>query len=84
VLRYARTVTVRDLFLQQIPTLSEADAAVLLALVQRLRAHPEAREAAPATEGAEATRPNMAPMAGSIRFLGDVESPIGEAWEADS
>jgi hypothetical protein len=74
-------VTVRDLLLQQIPTLSEADAAVLLALVQRLRAH---REAAPATEATEATRPNMAPMAGSIRFLGDVESPIGEAWEADS
>ena len=83
-MRYALPVTSRDLLIQQIPSLSEADAAVLLALVQRLRARaePPAASSSPAAPGREA-RPNNAPLAGSIRFMGDVESPIDEPWDAD-
>ena len=78
-------MTSRALLIEQIADLSETDVAVLLALVRRLheRAPPAGATMGPAPQG-EATRPNTAPLAGSIRFVGDIESPIDERWDAES
>lgn len=78
-------MTSRALLIEQIADLSEIDATVLLALVRRLRdrAQPAGVTSQPAPQDG-ASRPNTAPLAGSIHFMGDVESPIDERWDAES
>lgn len=77
-------MTTHDLLIQQIPNLSDADAAVLLALVQRLRARERPSVASrESDQQADAMRANTAPLADSIRFMGDIESPIDERWDAE-
>lgn len=78
-------MTSRDLLVQQISELSDADAAVVLVLVHRLRARAQPPVSAPGpAPHVDPSRPNTAPLAGSVRFLGDVESPLDERWDADT
>jgi hypothetical protein len=85
-------VTARQILLQQIADLSEDDAHALLPIVQRLRA----KRVAPGSPQADAEVSSEAlaqrrhperfgPLAGSVRFLGDVEAPVEneDAWTCD-
>ena len=74
-------MTPRERLAQRLPLLSDEDIAALLAVAERLVASHGTTNvlAAPAV----ADRKNTAPMAGSVRILGDIVPPIGEAWDAE-
>ena len=77
-------MTSREVLLHEIESLSEEDAEILVALARRLRAKPLPMQGGQLEQLGAAARPNTAPLAGSVRMLGDIVAPISEPWEADT
>lgn len=79
-------MTVREILLERIRELPEEDIAALLGVAERLRGRAASSPATSQKPPAPSTpRPNTAPLAGSILFMGDIESPVIEAaaWTHD-
>jgi hypothetical protein len=76
-------MTLREVLMHEIESLSDEDAEILVALARRLRAKPLPMQDAQPQQLAATAQPNTAPLAGSIIMLGDLVAPVGDAWEAD-
>ena len=85
-------MTDRQLLLQHLANLSDEDVHALLPIVERLRAHrivpANAHGAKPQAPSTSARRhpERFGPLAGSVRFMGDIESPVEavNAWTGDA
>jgi hypothetical protein len=86
------SVTAREILLQHFADLSDDDVHALLPIVQHLRAKriaPESPQTVKETPSETASRrrhpERFGPLAGSVRFVGDVESPVemADAWTCD-
>lgn len=77
-------MTSREVLLQEFENLSEQDTEILVALARRLRAKPLPMSGGMPEQDAPAVRPNTAPLAGSVRILGDIVAPVGEPWEVET
>ena len=77
-------MTPREVLMHEIESLSDEDAEILVALARRLRAKPLPMSGGMPEQNAPAIRSNTAPLAGSVRILGDIVAPIGEPWEAET
>jgi hypothetical protein len=80
-------MSLRAQLIREIAELAEDDVRALLALVGRLRARQEpASPVAPPAPGGTMLHPErFGALPGSVRFLGDVESPVAEPglWTFD-
>ncbi|XXY44794.1 hypothetical protein WME91_32805 [Sorangium sp. So ce269] len=85
-------MTARQLLVEQLADLSDEDVHALLPIVERLRAKHIAPANAPTTEGATSLAPSLrrhperfGRLAGSARFVDEVESPVASAdeWTCD-
>lgn len=77
-------MTSREVLMNEIESLSDEDAEILVALARRLRAKPLPMKDAQPQQYTASARPNTAPLAGSIIVLGDMVAPVGDAWESDT
>ncbi|WP_437780795.1 hypothetical protein [Sorangium sp. So ce1097] len=85
-------MTARQLLVQQLADLSDEDVHALLPIVERLRAKHIALASAPATQDTPPPTPpqrrhpeRFGRLAGSARFVDDLESPVenADAWTCD-
>jgi hypothetical protein len=86
------TVTIRQTLVQQLADLSDEDVHALLPIVERLRAKhiapanaPTTKDAPPFTSSQRLHPERFGPLAGSVRIVGDLESPVhnADAWTCD-